>query len=42
MSIDQNKPNHFFHDSLGDPETCEGDHNHPGSEVDPEETAARD
>ena len=22
-------PNHYHHDSLGDPETCTGDHNHP-------------
>jgi hypothetical protein len=23
------RPNHFTHDSLGDPATCTGDHNHP-------------
>jgi hypothetical protein len=23
------KPNHFVHDSLGDPRTCTEDHNHP-------------
>lgn len=22
-------PNHFYHDSLGDPHTCQGNHNHP-------------
>lgn len=30
--IDPDKPNHFFHDSLGCPYECEmegGDHNHP-------------
>lgn len=26
---DLSRPNHFFHDSLGDPATCTGDHNHP-------------
>lgn len=26
------KPNHYFHDSLGDPYTCTGDHNHPEDE----------
>jgi len=30
--INQSKPNHFLHDSLGDPETCTGDHNHPEPE----------
>lgn len=28
---DPNKPNHYMHDALGDPETCTGDHNHPGA-----------
>lgn len=28
-TYDQNRPNHFFHDSLGDPEMCTGNHNHP-------------
>jgi hypothetical protein len=23
------RPNHYFNDSLGDPATCTGDHNHP-------------
>jgi hypothetical protein len=23
------RPNHYIHDSLGDPLTCTGDHNHP-------------
>ena len=23
------RPNHYVNDSLGDPETCTGDHNHP-------------
>jgi len=23
------RPNHFFHDSLGDPDECEENHNHP-------------
>jgi len=23
------RPNHYYDDSLGDPNTCEGDHNHP-------------
>lgn len=23
------RPNHYFDDSLGDPATCTGDHNHP-------------
>jgi hypothetical protein len=23
------RPNHYFEDSLGDPATCTGDHNHP-------------
>lgn len=26
---DPSKPNHYFHDALGDPGTCKGDHNHP-------------
>lgn len=26
---DPSKPNHYAHDSLGDPYTCTGDHNHP-------------
>jgi len=26
---DLSRPNHYFHDSLGDPFTCTGDHNHP-------------
>lgn len=26
---DSSKPNHFFVDALGDPDTCSGDHNHP-------------
>lgn len=29
---DPTRPNHFFHDSLGDPATCPGDHNHPKPE----------
>lgn len=29
---DLSKPNHFYHDSLGDPATCTGDHNHPAPE----------
>lgn len=35
---DWSKPNHFFHDSLGDPATCTGDHNHP---PEPDTTAPR-
>lgn len=31
---DLSRPNHFFHDSLGDPATCTGDHNHPEPETD--------
>lgn len=31
---DLSKPNHYFHDSLGDPATCTGDHNHPEPETD--------
>lgn len=27
------RPNHFVHDSLGDPATCKGDHNHPKYDV---------
>lgn len=27
MSAD--RPNHWLYDSLGDPLTCTGDHNHP-------------
>lgn len=27
--FDPNRPNHFMHDSLGDPSTCTGNHNHP-------------
>lgn len=36
------RPNHYYHDSLGDPATCTGDHNHP-TELDrrAEEAAAR-
>lgn len=26
---DANRPNHFMHDSLGDPATCQKNHNHP-------------
>ena len=26
---DGSKPNHYFHDSLGDPYRCKEDHNHP-------------
>jgi hypothetical protein len=26
---DLSKPNHYHNDSLGDPYTCTGDHNHP-------------
>lgn len=26
---DLSRPNHYFKDSLGDPATCTGDHNHP-------------
>ncbi|KRQ24257.1 MULTISPECIES: FtsK/SpoIIIE domain-containing protein [Mycobacteroides] len=26
---DPSKPNHFFVDALGDPDTCRGNHNHP-------------
>lgn len=26
---DLSRPNHYFHDSLGDPAECTGDHNHP-------------
>lgn len=26
---DPSRPNHFFHDSLGDPATCQENHNHP-------------
>ncbi|MCV7247779.1 hypothetical protein H7J07_06000 [Mycobacterium koreense] len=26
---DPSRPNRFMHDSLGDPYTCTGDHNHP-------------
>lgn len=26
---DPSKPNHYYHDGLGDPATCTGDHNHP-------------
>lgn len=25
----ETRPNHYFYDSLGDPLTCDGDHNHP-------------
>ncbi|WAB09225.1 hypothetical protein SEA_LITTLEMUNCHKIN_49 [Gordonia phage LittleMunchkin] len=32
MAVDQTKPNHFIHDSLGDPATCTEDHNHPEPE----------
>lgn len=31
---DLSRPNHYFHDSLGDPATCTGDHNHPEPETD--------
>lgn len=31
---DLSKPNHYFNDSLGDPATCTGDHNHPEPETD--------
>lgn len=27
--VSLNKPNHFYDDALGNPETCTGDHNHP-------------
>jgi hypothetical protein len=27
--VDNRKPNHFTHDSLGDPFDCTEDHNHP-------------
>ena len=27
--VDNRKPNHFAHDSLGDPFDCTEDHNHP-------------
>lgn len=27
--VDLSKNNHFFHDSLGCPYECDGDHNHP-------------
>jgi hypothetical protein len=27
--IDHSKPNHMYHNSLGDPDACTGDHNHP-------------
>jgi len=33
MAVDPSKPNHFIHDSLGDPYTCTEDHNHPDSYV---------
>lgn len=26
---DETRPNHMFHDSLGDPATCTQNHNHP-------------
>jgi hypothetical protein len=29
----QDRPNHFFHDSLGDPDACTEDHNHPTREM---------
>jgi hypothetical protein len=29
VARDNSKPNHYAHDSLGDPATCTGDHNHP-------------
>lgn len=29
--VDPSKPNHGFHDALGDPATCRGDHNHFGA-----------
>lgn len=31
---DLSRPNHYFHDSLGDPASCTGDHNHPEPETD--------
>lgn len=31
--VDLNKSNHFFHDSLGCPFECAGDHNHPKERV---------
>jgi hypothetical protein len=31
---DLSRPNHYFNDSLGDPATCTGDHNHPEPETD--------
>lgn len=31
---DLSKPNHYFNDSLGDPASCTGDHNHPEPETD--------
>lgn len=31
---DLSRPNHYFEDSLGDPRTCTGDHNHPEPETD--------
>jgi hypothetical protein len=30
VTYDPSLPNHFFHDSMGDPDTCREDHNHPG------------
>jgi hypothetical protein len=35
MAYDSLLPNHFRHDSLGDPLTCTGAHNHPGDELAP-------
>lgn len=31
---DLSKPNHYFHDNLGCPISCRGDHNHPKDEGD--------
>lgn len=31
---DLSKPNHYYHDSLGCPLSCTGDHNHPADEGD--------
>lgn len=38
---DPSKPNHYFIDALGDPDTCDGDHNHPARANDAQFTAAQ-
>lgn len=33
MQPDPTKPNHYYHDILGDPDLCDEDHNHPPREM---------